>query len=427
MTSARRIRGLAWIKRPESGSRAHALDWEDDVEGRVAARNARLYLSGLAASLLGDSAMSLVAGIWVKALTGSSAEAGLVSACMYAPSLLGPFAGLVVDHVNRQRWLVAVNLISAGTILILLGVRSRAQVWLIFVAMSAYGVELVLIDPAESALFAEMLPHAIRERLNGWRLGIQETGRLVAPLLGAGLFALLGGGSVAALDAATFLIAATTTSMLRVPRRSAPPERERWRAELTAGARHIWSESQLRHVVIAATAVMAISGIGVAAQYSLVSGLGQRPAFLGVLTAALGAGSIIAALASGRTVRRVGERSLATAGLVNFAAGNLLRATGWLPAAVLGSAILGFALPWVYLAALNVTQRKTPNFLQGRAAAAITLALFGPQAPMQALGALVITHASYREIYVASAAATAMLAVWLATRSDVRRHARAES
>ncbi len=52
----------------------------------VAVRNARWYFSGLAASLLGNSAMSLVAGVWVKSLTGSSAQAGLVSACAYAPT-----------------------------------------------------------------------------------------------------------------------------------------------------------------------------------------------------------------------------------------------------------------------------------------------------------------------------------------------------
>jgi hypothetical protein len=42
-------------------------------------RNARLYLIGLAASLLGNSAMSLAAGIWEKSLTGSSTGVGLVS------------------------------------------------------------------------------------------------------------------------------------------------------------------------------------------------------------------------------------------------------------------------------------------------------------------------------------------------------------
>ena len=41
----------------------------------VERRNGRLYLIGLAASLVGNSAMTLVAGIWVKSLTGSSAQA----------------------------------------------------------------------------------------------------------------------------------------------------------------------------------------------------------------------------------------------------------------------------------------------------------------------------------------------------------------
>src|SRR5580693_6630202 len=76
-------------------------------------RNARLYLIGLAASLLGDSALSLVAGIWVKSLTGSSAEAGLVSACVYLPSLFGPIGGVIADRVHRQRLLIGLDVASA--------------------------------------------------------------------------------------------------------------------------------------------------------------------------------------------------------------------------------------------------------------------------------------------------------------------------
>src|ERR1700748_3243989 len=152
---------------------------------RVERRNGRLYLIGLAASLVGNSAMTLVAGIWVKSLTGSSARAGLVSALAYAPTLAGPVAGMIVDRVDRRRWLVVVNLVSAATILSLLAVRSAAGWWLIAVAMSVYGLEVVLIDPAEDALFAQIFSVAFRRRINGRRLAIQETGRLVAPLLGA--------------------------------------------------------------------------------------------------------------------------------------------------------------------------------------------------------------------------------------------------
>ena len=197
--------------------------------------NARWYFAGLAASLLGNSAMSLVAGMWVKSLTGSSSQAGLVSACIYAGTMAAPLAGLVADRVPR-RWLFWLNVLSAATPP---GVprASRADVWLLFVVMAVYGVEATLMDPAEDALFAQMFTLEFRRKINGWRLTIQETGRLVAPLLGA--CSCVGGGAVAALDAATFVFAALVITRLRVEdvrpsrRQNGSPSR------LLAGARHI--------------------------------------------------------------------------------------------------------------------------------------------------------------------------------------------
>jgi MFS family permease len=400
----------------------------DGAERARAQRNARLYLSGLALSVVGDNALSLAAGVWVKSLTGSSAAAGYVSACVYAPALAGPVAGVVVDRVRRRAWVVRVNAVAAVLVLALLAVRSAADIWIVYLVMAGYGLHLVLIDPAENALFVEMLPESLRRRMNGWRLGIQEGGRLVAPLVGAGLFAAVGGGAVAALDSATFVVAAGAAAALRVDDTAPPrPARTRLRSELSAGFAFLWRRHDLREVLAAGVAGMAISGLLVASQYSLVTAVGEPPAFLGVFTALLGAGSIAASLVSGRLLRHGGERRLALLGLVNFAAGNLLGATGWLPAALAGSVVLGFALPWLFLAVLSATQSATPRHLQGRVSAAVTLALFGPQAPMQALGAYATTALSYRQLYVLGAAVGVAAAVRLARRgagdrrSNVRR------
>ena len=135
-----------------------------------------------------------------------------------------------------------------------------------------------------------------------------------------------------------------------------------------------------------------------------------------MFTAVLGAGSVVAALTSGPVLERIGARRLALAGLADFAAGNLLRATGALSAALAGTLVLGFALPWAYLAVLNLAQRETPDQLQGRVSGAVSLAMFGPQAPLQALGSLAITVVGFGAIYVASAVAALALAAWLATR-----------
>lgn len=379
----------------------------------VASANARWYFAGLAGSLLGNSAMSLVAGVWVKSLTGSSSQAGLVSACIYAGTMGAPIAGLIADRLPRKRLLLWLNLLSAATILPLVLVSSQADLWMLFAAMGVYGIEATLMDPAEDALFAQMFATEFRRRINGWRLTIQETGRLAAPLLGAGLFVLIGGGAVAALDAATFVFAALVITRLRVD--DAAPSRGHERAvpALLAGVRHILGTARIRAVAIATTAVMALSGVGVAAQYSLVHGVGQHPAFLGVYTAMLGGASIIASLTASRIIERLGENWLAVIGLINFAVGNLLRANHWLPATLIGTVVLGFALPYAFLATLNITQRATPNALQGRVSAALTFALFGPQALMQSIGSGLIAHATYVEIYIASAIVSLGIAAWL--------------
>lgn len=396
----------------------------DDARAR---RNGRLYLTGLAVSLIGNNAMTLVAGIWVKSLTGSSSEAGLVSVCIYAPSLLGLLGGVIADRVRRKRLLIALSLVSAGIMLALLGVHGRDTVWIVFLAMCWYGIDLVVSSAAESALFAEMLPADLRRRLNGWNLGLQETGRLVAPLFGAGLFALIGGGSVAAFDAATFLVAAALISRIRLHETKPIPRRGHLRADLAAGIAHIRSTPELRRLLVTGSVVVGISGLVLPAQYSLVQAIGEPPSFLGVLTAGLGAGSIIASLVSGRLMGRFGETWLAAAGVLDYGLGSLMRAAGTLPLAIAGSLVFGFALPWAYLAVLNVAQRRTPMDLQGRVSAAVGLCIFGPQAPLQALGSLAIRYVSYRTLYLLAAALALVTASWLVwahrRRSPVERAA----
>ena len=383
----------------------------DDETAAAERRNGRLYLTGLAVSVTGDSAMSLAAGIWVKSLTGSSSEAALVSVCVYAPSLAGPLAGALADRVRRRRFLIWLNLASAALVLPLLAVGGPGSVWLIFAVMTWYGIHLTLSAPAEDALFAVMLSRDLRQELNGWSLGFQEAGRLVSPLFGAGLFALAGGGPVSVFDAVTFAVAAMLLARIRLREARPVPRPGHWRADLLAGFGHIRRTPELRRLLPAASVVMGFSAVLVAAQYSLVQGAGEPPSFLGVLSAGLGAGSIAASMVSGRLLRRAGEGWLAVLGMANFALGNAMRAAGWLPLAIAGSVVLGFALPWIFLALLNLAQRCTPPDMQGRVSAAVTLAFFGPQAPLQALGAVAIRYVSYQQLYLAGAAVAVATAI----------------
>jgi hypothetical protein len=227
------------------------------------------------------------------------------------------------------------------------------------------------------------------------------------------MFSVVGGGVVALFDAATFVLAAALTAAIRTRDQKPESGPRHWRADIVAGIGHIRAVPELRRLLISAAVVLPLSGLLVAPQYSLVQAMGEPAAFLGVLTACLGAGSIIASIVSGRLVTRIGEFRLAVLGMANFAVGNLLRATGWLPAAVLGFLVLGFALPWVFLAVLNISQRLTPMHLQGRVSAAVLLLLFGPQAPAQAAGSLLIKYLTYWQLYLLTAGVTVAITAWL--------------
>jgi len=321
--------------------------------------------------------------------------------------------------VRRRPFLVWLSLVSAALVLPVLAVSGPGSIWIIFAVMTWYGIQLTLSGPAEDALFAVMLSRELRAELNGWSLGFQEAGRLVSPLFGAGLFALVGGGTVSVFDAITFVVAAVMFSRIRLREARPVPQPGHWRADLLAGFGHIRRTPELHRLLAAASVVMSFSAVLVAAQYSLVQGVGEPPSFLGVFSAGLGAGSVVASMVSGRLLRSAGERWLAVLGMADFALGNAMRATGWLPLAVAGSVVLGFALPWLFLALLNLAQRCTPPELQGRVSAVVALAFFGPQAPLQALGALAIRYATYQQLYLAGAAvamATAIVFTWTGRR-----------
>lgn len=359
-------------------------------------RNASWYLAGFAASMLGNSAMSLVAGIWVKELTGDNGLAAAVTVCVFAPSLLAPFAGLVVDRVRRRRLLVAVNLVMVPVLLLLLLVAGRGGVWLIFAVMLLYGLSQAIVDPAETGLFTDLFETTVRGRLNGMKMTLQEGGKLLAPPLGAALFAVAGGGMVAAFDAATFAVAAVALLMLRTTdprpaRTEGSPVRQ-----LSAGVRHLFAAAPLRRPVVGAAACMFASGLVVGAQYGMVDALHRPASFLGILVGLLGGGSIVGGLTAPPVMRRHGEPALVVAGMSATIVATGLQTIPALVPVLIGSALRGLGLPWIVVAVLTLTQNHTEANLQGRVSAAIGVLLFAPVALSNGLGAALITVTDYR-------------------------------
>ena len=380
----------------------------------LAQRDARLFLTGQSLSLLGDTALWLALGLWAKDLTGSSSAAGLVILCIVAPQLASPLAGLLVDRVRRRSLLLVVNPLTALAVLPLLAVHDAQDVWIIYAVALAYGASYTLLAAGQSALLHTLLPADLLGPANAALQTVRESLRLVAPVAGAGLYALAGGAAVALLDAATFL--AATVALLALKLREPKPTRDPEPRAIVAGARHVRAIAPLRQMVAACALCMLVIGFSETLLFELPHALGKPDSFVGVLMAVQGVGAIAGALTATRVIARHGELGAAGFGMTIFALGCLLMADSTLVVVFAGKLLFGLGLPWIVVAMLTLLQRSTPSHLQGRAFAASELALAIPQTLSIALGAALVALIDYRFVLLVQALTVGAAGIWLLIR-----------
>jgi MFS family permease len=373
-----------------------------------------LLFTGLFTSMVGDSLMLIVLAIWVKSLTGSSGAAGLTFFFMALPALAAPVAGMFVDRARRRSVLIWGNLASALAMVPLLFVHDSSRVWVIYVVAGLYGVSMVVLPGALNGLLKELLPEDLLVDANATLSTTKEALRLFGPLVGAGLYAWGGGGVVAVLDGASFVVAAGAIGALQL--REAKPVREtgHWKAEFSAGIRHVWADATLRHTLTAVAVALLVVGFMESAVFSAVQYFGHPPSFVGVVVTVQGTGAVLGGLSSAWIIRRIGEAESIALTLAMFAVGLAIGAASpWLWGFFCGTVVLGFALP-VFIVALNtLLQRRTPQRLMGRVSAATDVLLGTPQSGSIALGALLVTLISFRSIFWISAAVILAAAAYL--------------
>ncbi|MFC5660045.1 MFS transporter, partial [Streptomyces nogalater] len=276
-------------------------------------RDAALYLTAVAVSGFGTSSLWLASGVWVKDMTGSDALAALCMLAMWAPSLAGPALGALADRVPRRPLLICLNLGLAALLPVLFAVGSPGDLWLLYAVLLVYGAAGTVHDAAESALVTAVVGTGLLGDFNGLRMTLTEGVKLVAPLTGAGLYALWGGPAVACLDAACLVLAAGMCARLRVREERPVRSGTGWWRETAEGTRHLWGHPELRPLVLAGGLTMLFTSLASTAVYAVVGRLGHSPAYLGVLYAAQGAGSAEAGLLGGPALRRLGARRFAAA------------------------------------------------------------------------------------------------------------------
>lgn len=377
----------------------------------------RRLFAGQALSSFGDSALYLILGIWAKTLTGSNAAAGGVFLALAAPTLLAPLAGHLADRVRRKTLLIAVNAITALIVLSLVFVRSRDQLWLIYVVALCYGASFDLLSAAGSGLRKDMLRGADLASANALLQMSSQGLRVLSPLVGSGLFVAFGGPSVAVFDAVTFLAAIAAIASLRVAESEPDTTRQSFWRDTTEGFRHIRAVPLLVQLTLASGLAFSVIGVGETVIYAVVGeGLRRPPSFVGVVLSVQGAGSIASGLTAAYLMRRAGAARTVGLALGCFALGALVYQASSLPLVLAGAVLDGLGVVWLSVGLFTSMQRYSPPRLQGRVNAAATTLLITPQTLSIAAGAALISVLSYRLMLLVMAIVIGACALWLLAR-----------
>jgi MFS family permease len=377
----------------------------------------RRLFAGQALSSFGDSALYLTLGIWAKTITGSNAAAGGVFLALALPTLFAPVAGHLADHVRRKPLLIAVNAATALVVLSLLAVRSRDELWIIYVVAFCYGASFDLLSAAGAGLRKDMLRGADLASANAMLQMSSQGLRVLSPLVGSGLFVAFGGPAVAVFDAVTFGAAIAAIASLHVP--ESEPERTRgefWR-NTAAGFRHIHAVPLLAQLSLVSAIAFGVTGLGETIIYAVVGqGLHRPPSFMGVLLSVQGAGSVVAGVTAAFLMRRAGAARTVGLALACFALASLTYRTDSLALVLAGTVTDGLGVVWLSVGLFTAMQRHTPSRLQGRVNGASTMLLITPQTASIAAGAALIGVVSYRLMLLVVAVVIGGCAAWLLAR-----------
>ncbi len=266
-----------------------------------------LWLAGLA-SVLGDRIVTVALALFVIDLTGNPTDLGFVLAAHAIPlvafMLIG---GIWADRVPRHRLMVLTDLIRfvLHATLAALIITGEVEIWQVVVIEALFGTAEAFFRPASTAVVPQTVPEAEIQEANALVGMSNNIAEFVGPALATALVLGVGAGEAFAVDAATFVVSAALLVRMSPRRREGAAgaelaggeEPESIREQLRVGYDEVRARAWVWATLVAACALVFF---GLAPWFVLGPVVAEDhyggTDVYGIVTAALGAGTIIGAL-----------------------------------------------------------------------------------------------------------------------------------
>ena len=337
-------------------------------------------------------------------------------------AVIGPVAGVFVDHWNVKRLMIASDLIRAGLILLLVFAHDVTQISVILFTLSTVSS---FFAPAQSVTVRTIVPPEGLLAANALMAQAFYVVRLASPVAAGFLVAALTEKACFYLDAGSFIFSAAMISRLSIVR-PAKAQSEKTVKSLTqdfvAGNKFIFTHAGLAFVFIAmAVAMFVMSSLSPLISIYIRDSLHAGTIMFGVISAMVGVGLIVGTQLVTRLVRSRSKAHVVLGGLFALGiAAALLGAFRNTPMAAASTFAMGFAIAFVWVPAQTMSQQETPPAMVGRVSSTFMSLISFSQVFGLLLSGFLAQKLGIRPLFIACAGALALISAggYLMTRGS---------
>ncbi len=356
-------------------------------------RNYRLYFIGQLTSLAGTWMQSAAQAWLVLGLTNSSMMLGVVSFAQFFPILLvGLFAGVVVDRIDRRRMLLGTQTLLMLSAFMLAGLTwsGTVRVWHV-IALAAFNGTVSSFDmPGRQSFVVEMVGYEDLANAIALNSMMFNSARMLGPGAAGILIAWFGIGTCFFLNGVSFLAVIWSLYLMVVPARTIAGAGTAMFKQLREGLEYVWRNRQIFQQM----ALAAVSN-GFGYTYLVLVPVFARNVLhggaraFGFLLAIQGLGSVIGAATLASRVTTSGIRNNLIAGLLISAIGIVtFGLSPWMGLSLAAQLIIGAGLTNFRASNNTLVQLFVSDDLRGRVMSTYQLAAVG----MAPIGALAVGY-----------------------------------
>lgn len=347
-------------------------------------------------SVVGNTFSLIALPLLVLDATGSLVQMGVLTAVASAVALVfGPFAGVMVDQLNRRSLMVVSNLARAVLfgLIPLVWWLSGPLTWLLYVVTAVTAGFGIVFQVAYVTAIPNLVAKSQITQANGRMEATTAVAYVVGPMLAGTVASLFGTVTAIAVDSISFLICVVGLLFVRWRVKEATsgpqPQPESTKDKFLVGVRFLWRHPLMRALTVLLTLLTFLTvGLTDIFIYHVRNSQQSGDQAVGLVLGAASVGAIAGALVAGPIRKRLGFG-------VSWLGANLLCAlsiaffgltTNLIAAAVLAT-IFTFGESMAGVCTMSLRQEVTPDHILGR----VTSAFWTMHTALAPVGAAVIT------------------------------------